>query len=68
MMSPERSLQTASGNGQGTLLRALEIVACCGAQLTEIVGAVVGQRVPIEPRLQIFDRFEVGDIGRKKGG
>ena len=67
MTSPERSLHPASGNDRRTLLRALELVACGGVQLAQIVGAVVGQRVSLEPRPQIFDRVELGGVGRKKG-
>src|ERR1035437_8345529 len=67
MTSPEPSLHPASGNDRGRLLRALEFVACGRVQLAQIVGTVVGQRVSLEPRPQIFDRIEVGSIGRKKG-
>ena len=67
MTSPERSLHPASGNDRRALLRALEFVACGRVQLAQIVGTVVGQRVSFEPRPQIFDRIEVGGIGRKKG-
>ena len=48
-------------------MRALEFVACARMQFAQIVGAVVGQRVSLEPRPQIFDRVEVGGVGRKKG-
>ena len=67
MTSPERSLHPASSNDRGTLLRALEFVACGRVQLAQIVGTVVGQRVSLEPSPQIFDRIEVGGVGRKKG-
>src|SRR5450759_998787 len=67
MTSPERSLNPASGNDRGAFLRALEFVACGRVQLAQIVGTVVGQRVSLEPRPQIFDRIEVGGVGREKG-
>ena len=67
MTSPERSLHPASGNDRGAFLRALEFVACGRVQLAQIVGTVIGQRMPLEPRPQIFDRIEVWGVGWKKG-
>ena len=67
MTSPKRSLHPTSSNNRGSLLRALEFVARGGVQLAQIVGAVVGQRMPLEPRPQIFDGIQVGGIRRKKG-
>ena len=67
MTSPERSLHPASGNDGRTLLSALEFVAGGGMQFAEVVGTVVGQRVPLEPGPQVFDRIQIGSIGRKKG-
>ena len=67
MTSPKCSLHPASGNDRGALLRALEFVACARVQLAQIVWTVIGQGVSLEPGPQIFDRIEVGGIGRKKG-
>src|SRR5471030_1421738 len=66
MTSPERSLHPARRNDRGSLLSALEFVACGGVQLAQIVGTVVGQCVSLEPRPQIFDGIEVGGIRGKK--
>lgn len=67
MTSPKRSLHPAHGNNRGAHLRAFEFVACGRVQLAQIVGTVVCQGMPLEPRPQIFDGIEVGGIGRKKG-
>src|ERR1035437_8577250 len=63
MTSPQRSLHPASGNDRGSFLGALELVACGRMQLAQVVGAVVGYRVALEPSPQIFDRIEVGRVG-----
>jgi hypothetical protein len=55
-----RRLHPASGNDRGPLLSSLELVACSGVQLAQIVGTLVGQRVSLEPRLQVFDGVKVG--------
>src|ERR1035437_5871108 len=58
-----RSLHPASGNDRRSFLGALELVACGRMQLAQVVGAVVGHRVALEPSSQIFDRIEVGRVG-----
>ena len=63
MTSPQRSLHPASGNDRGSFLGALEPVACGRMQFAQVVGAVVGHRVALEPGPQIFDRIEVGRVG-----
>ena len=67
MTLPERSLHPASGDDRRTLLSALEFVACRRVQLCQVVGAVVGHGVPLEPSLQVLHRIEVGRLGRQKG-
>src|SRR5215207_7404812 len=67
MTLPKRSLDPASGNDRWAFLSALEFVACRDVQIAEIVGTVVGQRVPLEPCPQIFDGIEVGRMRRQKG-
>ena len=52
-----------AGDDRRTFLGALEFVARGRVQLCEIVGAVVGQRVPLEPDPQILDRIEVRSVG-----
>ena len=59
MTSPQRSLHPASGDDRRSLLSALELVAGAEVQLVEIVGAVVGKRVALQPRPQVFDRVHV---------
>lgn len=66
MTSPQRSLFPASGDDQGALLCTLELVARSGLQLVEVVWAIVRQRMPLEPGLQIFDRVHVGRVWRQK--
>src|SRR5664279_2769193 len=63
MTSPQRSLHPASGNDRGSFLGALEPVACGHLQLAQVVGAVVGHLVALEPGPQRFDRIEVGRVG-----
>ena len=63
MTSPQRSLHPASGNDRGSFLGALESVACGRMQFAQVVGAVVGHRVALEPGPQIVDRIEVGRVG-----
>jgi hypothetical protein len=65
MTSSERTLHTASDNDRGALLRALKIVTCARVQLSQIVGTVVDQRVALESGPEIFDRIELGGVGRE---
>src|SRR5574340_534179 len=67
MTLPKRSLHPASGDDRRTFLRALELVAGIGVQLAQIRRAVVGQRMPLEPCPQVFDRIQVWRIGRQEG-
>ena len=62
MTSPQRSLHPASGNDRRSFLGALEPVACGRMQFAQVVGAVVGHRVALEPGPQIFDWIEVGRV------
>jgi hypothetical protein len=66
MTSPKHSLHPASGDDRGMFLCAPEFVACSRMQLGKIVGTVVGQRMALEPRPQIFDRIEVGRVWRQE--
>lgn len=67
MTSPKRGLAPAGGNDRWAFLSALEFVARRGVQLAQVVGTVVGQRMSLEPRPQVFDGIEIGRGGRKKG-
>ena len=67
MTSPKGSLHPASGDDRRALLSALELVAGGGVQFGEVVGAVVGQRVTLEPCPKIFDRIQIGRVRGKKG-
>jgi hypothetical protein len=67
MTSPQRSLLPACGNDRRVFLRALGFVARGRVQLVQMVEAVVGQRMPLEPGLQIFDGIEIGCIRWKIG-
>ena len=67
MTSLLRSLNPASGDDRGALLGALELVAGGRVQIAQIVGAVVGKRIPLEPGPQVFDGVEVWGIWGKKG-
>ena len=62
MTLPKRSLLPASGDDVEPLLGALERAARHGLQFLQIVRAVVGQRVPLEPGPQVFERIEIGRI------
>jgi len=66
MTSPKRSLYPASGDDRGSLLCALELVARGGVQFGEVVGAVVGECMALEPGPQVFDGIEIGCIGRQE--
>jgi hypothetical protein len=66
MTSPQRSLHPASGDDRRSLLSALELVAGARMQFAEIVGAVVGQRVALQPGPQVFDRVHVRRVRRQK--
>ncbi len=46
---------------------ALELVACRRLQLAQVVGAVVGHRVPLEPGPQVLHWIEVGGVEREEG-
>ena len=67
MTSPKRSLLPASGDDRRALLCALEFVAGVDLQFGEVAGAVVRQRMALEPRPQIFDGVEVGRTRRQEG-
>lgn len=66
MTLPQRSLFPASGDDGRTLLGALEVVASRRLQLREVVRTVVGQRMALEPRPQIFHGIEVWRIRRQE--
>ena len=51
---------------EGRFWALLELVACRDMQFAEIVGAVIGQRVALEPGPQILDRIEVRRIGQQE--
>ena len=59
MTLPKRSLHPASVDYRGALLSAPEFVENGTVQLAEVVHTVVGQRMTLEPRPQIFDRVHV---------
>jgi hypothetical protein len=63
MTSPQRSLHPASGDDRGSLLSTLELVARGRMQLAQIVGTVVGQRMPFEPGPQVLHGVQVQRIG-----
>ena len=67
MTSPKSSLYPASGDDRRAFLSALELVAGGGMQLAEIVGAVVGQRMPFEPCPKVFDRIQIGRVRGQEG-
>lgn len=67
MTSPQACLRTACCDDRGSLLCALELVACPRLQLAEVVGAVIDHRVSLEPSPQIFDWIEIGRIRRQEG-
>jgi len=62
MTSPERGLHPASSNNRATLLSALELVACGGVQLAEVVGAIVGQGMAFKQGPQVLHRVQVGRV------
>src|SRR5271169_908987 len=62
MTLPKRSLHPAGGDDGGTFLCALEFVAGAGVQLGEVAGAVVGQRMALEPGPQVLDGIEIGCV------
>lgn len=66
MTLPQRILHPTSGNERGTLLGALEFVACCSLQFAEVVGTVVGHGMAFEPSPKVFDRVHVGRVGRQE--
>lgn len=67
MTSPQGSLLPASCDDGGALLCTLEVVACSRLQFAEVVGAVVGHSVTLEPSPQILHRIEVWCVGRQVG-
>lgn len=66
MTLPQRGLHPASGDDRRALLSTLEFVAGRRLQFAEVVRAVVGQCVSLEPGPQIFHGIQVGRIGRQK--
>jgi hypothetical protein len=52
----------ACGDHGRALVGGFEFVACRHDQLAQVVGAVIGQGMALEPRPQILDRIEVGRI------
>src|ERR1019366_1095074 len=67
MTLPKGSLLPTSGDDRRAFLCAPELVAGGGMQLGKIVGAVVGQRMTLEPSPEVFDRIEVGRVRRQEG-
>lgn len=67
MTLPEVGLSPASGDDGWSLLRTLELVARGRLQLAQVVGAVVGHRVTLEPCPQVFHWIEVGGVGWQIG-
>ena len=67
MTSPQGSLHPASGDDRRALLSALEFVACGRVQFAQVVGAVVGQRMSLEPGPQVLDRIHVRRVRRQEG-
>ena len=66
-MTPlQRSLFPASGDDGRTLLGALEVVASRRLQLREVVRTVVGQRMSLEPRPQIFHGIGLRRVRRQE--
>ena len=60
------SLRPAGGDNRRALLSTLKLVARGRMQLTQIVGAVVGQSMSLEPGPQVFDGIQVRSIRRQK--
>jgi len=65
MTSPQRSLLPARGDDRGPFLCAIEFVAGSDMQFGEVVGAVVGQRIALEPGPQVFQGIEIGRVWRQ---
>jgi hypothetical protein len=59
MTSPKLGLLPASGDDRFALLAALELASGGVLQFGQVVGAEIGQGVPLEPGPQVFDWIEV---------
>jgi hypothetical protein len=66
MTLPKRNLHPASIDYRGALLSAPEFIANGAVQLAEVIRTVVGQRMTLEPRPQIFDRVHVWRVWRQE--
>ena len=66
MTLPKCSLHPASSDDRRSFLRAPELVAGGGVQFGEIVGAVIGQRMTLEPSPEIFDWIQIGRVRGKE--
>ncbi len=66
MTSPKRRLHPASSDDRRTFLGALEFAARCHAKFAQIVRAVVGQRMVLEPCPQVPHSIERGCIRRQE--
>src|SRR5438067_4853653 len=67
MTLPKARLLPARHDDRAALLGTLELVARGRLQFAQSVGAEVGQRMALEPCPQVFDRIEIGRIGRQEG-
>ena len=66
MTLPQLGLHPASGDDRRALLSTLEFVAGSRFQFAEVVRAVIGPCVSLEPGPQIFHGMEVGRIRWQK--
>lgn len=66
MTLPKGSLLPAGSDDGGKLLRALELVARGAVKLGQVVGAVVGQGVALEPGPQVLHVIDVRCVGRQE--
>lgn len=66
MTLPKCSLHPASSDDRRSFLRAPELVAGGGVQFGEVVGAVIGQRMTLEPSPEIFDWIQIGRVRGKE--
>jgi hypothetical protein len=66
MTLKQTGLHPTRRNDVWAMLGALELVAGSRLQLGEIVRAEVRQRMTFEPSPQIFDRIQIGSVGRQE--
>ena len=66
MTLKQTGLHPTRRNDVWAMLGALELVAGSRLQLGDIVRAEVRQRMTFEPSPQIFDRIQIGSVGRQE--